>query len=164
MDSENIINNIQRKGCADMEKSKLKILVPLADTEKNLDSINWLKKSFKSDEVEITLFYVIERYYTRNMTLAGTMSTPEAGSFENEEYVSNKVLEAAGKELEGYEVSKIGAWGHPSEEILKEAREGGYDMIVMTKSSVKGLSRIIGSVTNKVVRDSEVAVVVLPGE
>ena len=36
-------------------------------------------------------------------------------------------------------------------------------MIIMTKSSEKGgISRIIGSVTHKVVRDSEVAVVVIP--
>jgi nucleotide-binding universal stress UspA family protein len=35
-------------------------------------------------------------------------------------------------------------------------------LIIMTKSSVKGISRIIGSVTSQVVRDSEVSVVIVP--
>jgi nucleotide-binding universal stress UspA family protein len=32
----------------------------------------------------------------------------------------------------------------------------------MTKSSVKGIARIIGSVTTKVVRNSEIPVIVVP--
>jgi len=46
--------------------------------------------------------------------------------------------------------------------ILKEAKDGMYDLLIMTKSSVKGVSRIIGSTTSKVVRNSEVAVIVVP--
>jgi nucleotide-binding universal stress UspA family protein len=145
-----------------MDKSKLKVLVPLDSTDKSRDSIKWLKKFFSSEEVEITLINVIERYYTKNMSLAGSMSSLEAGSFENAEYEGNKALDEAEKELDGYMVSKLSNWGHTSEEILKEAKNGNYDMIVMTKSSVKGISRIIGSVTAKVVRNSEVAVVVIP--
>jgi len=145
-----------------MEKSKLKVLVPLDSTDKSRDSIKWLKKFFSSEEVEITLINVIERYYTKNMSLAGSMSSLESGSFENIEYEGNKALDEAEKELDGYMVSKLSKWGHTAEEILKEAKNGNYDMIVMTKSSVKGISRIIGSVTAKVVRNSEVAVVVIP--
>lgn len=67
-----------------------------------------------------------------------------------------------GTVAEGYTVTTESAAGHVADSILKEAKEGSYDLIVMTKSSVKGISRLIGSVTSKVVRDSEVAVVVIP--
>ena len=59
-------------------------------------------------------------------------------------------------------MNKLIAMGFSSDVIVKEAKDGNYDMIVMTKSSVKGISRVIGSVTNKVIHHSEVAVVVVP--
>jgi len=77
-------------------------------------------------------------------------------------FKSKQILDNAAKELEGYTVNKLNFVGHISDLILKEAKDGNYDMIVMTKSSVKGISRVIGSVTNKVIHHSDVAVVVVP--
>lgn len=145
-----------------MVVSKLKVLIPLDGSEKSMDSINWLKKFHSSEDSEVTLINIIERSYAKNMALAGSMSSPEAGYFEDAEYLSNQVLDKAEKNLEGYKINKLSAWGHSSDEILKEAKEGNYDMVVMTKSSVKGISRLVGSTTTKVIRDSEVAVIVVP--
>jgi nucleotide-binding universal stress UspA family protein len=135
--------------------STLKVLVPLDGSEKSLHSLNWLKKFYIKEDLEITLVNVIELFYNKEMFVAES----EIQFVENQ---SKQVLDAAEKELGGYTVNKLSIWGSPSDEILKEAKEGNYDMIVMTKSSVKGISRIIGSVTTKVVRNSEVAVIVVP--
>jgi nucleotide-binding universal stress UspA family protein len=136
--------------------SKLKVLVPLDGSEKSMHSLDWLKNFFTSEEVEVTLLHVVTVYYV-----------PEMFELKDEEFEANKkasleILDDAAKRLDGYTVSKMSARGIDANEILRTAKEGSYDMIVMTKSSVKGISRIIGSVTSKVVRDSEIAVVVIP--
>jgi nucleotide-binding universal stress UspA family protein len=133
---------------------KIKVLIPLDGTEKSMHSLNWLKKFFSKEDTEVTLINVIEVLYSREMF--------DAREFENVEKESVQVLDKASIELEGYKVTKLSAMGYSSDEILKEAKEGNYDMIVMTKSSVKGISRVIGSVTNKVIHHSDVAVVVVP--
>ena len=134
--------------------SKLKVLVPLDGSEKSMHSLNWLKNFFGKEDLEITLLYVIEVVYTGEMVPVTT--------FENIGLESKQVLENAAKELEGYKVNKLSPTGYVPDLILEKAKDGNYDMIVMTKSSVKGISRIIGSVTSKVVRNSEVAVIVVP--
>jgi nucleotide-binding universal stress UspA family protein len=141
------------EGCVIL--SKLKVLVPLDGSEKSMHSLNWLKKFFSKEDLEITLIYVTEVFYTGDLNPAKTL-------LENAEFKSKQILDNAAKELEGYTVNKLNFAGHISDLILKEAKDGNYDMIVMTKSSVKGISRIIGSVTSKVVRNSEVAVIVVP--
>ena len=60
----------------------------------------------------------------------------------------------AESELNGYKVNKLSISESVSDVVLKEAKDASYDMIVMTKSSVKGISRYIGSVTNKVIHHS----------
>jgi nucleotide-binding universal stress UspA family protein len=133
--------------------ASLKVLVPLDGSEKSMHSLDWLKKIFTGEEVEITLMNVIERVYTGEVVPLNIEYTSDS---------SGRILDEAERKLEGYKVNRLSPWGYSSDAILREAREGNYDMIVMTKSSVKGISRVIGSVTNKVVRNSEVAVVVIP--
>ena len=135
--------------------SKLKVLVPLDGSEKSMHSLNWLKKFFGKEELEITLINVFQMFYSGEMI-------PVRSLYENVASESKQVLENAAKELEGYKVNALSATGFIPDVILKEAKDGNYDMIVMTKSSVKGISRILGSVTTKVVRDSEVSVIVVP--
>lgn len=134
--------------------AKLKILIPLDGTEKSMHSILWLKKFFGKEDVDVTLIHVVEALFPGQLEYD---YNPE-----NAENISNQVLNAAAKELEGYSVDKISVHGSAPDVILDKAKDGGFDMIVMTKSSVKGIARIIGSVTTKVVRDSEVSVVVVP--
>jgi nucleotide-binding universal stress UspA family protein len=134
--------------------TKLKILVPLDGTEKSMHSIVWLKKFFSKEDAEVTLIHVVEALFPGQLDYD---YNPE-----NAESISNKVLDAAAKELEGYKVELLSMHGSAPDIILNEAKEGGFDMVIMTKSSVKGIARIIGSVTTKVVRDSVVSVVIVP--
>jgi len=129
-------------------------MVPLDGTEKSMHSILWLKKFFGKEDIDVTLIHVVEALFPGQLEFD---YNPE-----NAESISMKVLDEAARELEGYNVEKISKHGSAPDVILREAKEGGFDMVVMTKSSVKGIARIIGSVTTKVVRDSEVSVVIVP--
>lgn len=53
-------------------------------------------------------------------------------------------------------------YGQAGEEILLYAMEKNIDAIVMTKSTKRGWSRIIGSVTTYVVKYSSCLVVIVP--
>jgi nucleotide-binding universal stress UspA family protein len=75
---------------------------------------------------------------------------------------SNLVLDEASMELEGYTVDKFATFGYASDQILKKAEKDNYDMIIMTKSTKKGLVRVIGSVTSKVIKNAKASVIVLP--
>ncbi len=136
--------------------TKSKFLLPLDGTEKSLNSINWFKKLFSSEEAEVTLMNVLEFYYRPDITAFDDIS------YETSRDGSARYLDRAEKMLEGYEVNKLIIGGASADEILKEAESGRYDMIIMTKSSAKGITKFIGSVTSKVVRNSSVAVIVIP--
>lgn len=134
--------------------SKLKILIPLDGSEKSMHSLDWLKKIYSKEDADITLLYVTEIFYKGE--------TIDVSAFKNFENLSIQILDDAAGKLEGYNVNKLSVHGNVANIILKEASDGKYDLIIMTKSSVKGVSRIVGSVTSKVVRNSEVAVIVVP--
>ncbi|HEY8889224.1 MAG TPA: universal stress protein [Clostridium sp.] len=139
---------------------KLKILVPLDGTERSLHSINWLKDFFNKDDISITLMNVVETILTNKMIVSTPDSNPYEFDYLAEE--SKLVLNTAIKELEGYDVEKYSIMGYAADEILKKAEKDSHDIIIMTKCNKKGLYRIIGSVTSKVVRNAKVSVIVIP--
>ncbi len=133
---------------------KTKILVPLDGTERSMHSLDWLKKFFNKNNIEITLMNVMEIVITNDMIVSNQFD------YLGEE--SKLVLNNAIKELEGYSVEKFNTFGYAADEILKKSKEGSYDIIIMTKSSKKGFSRMVGSVTSKVVKNAQVSVIVIP--
>lgn len=65
----------------------------------------------------------------------------------------------------GVPFEKIIAEGNPSEEILRQSRESGIDLLVMGSIGRTGLEKImLGSVAEKVVRHSKVPVLIVPGK
>lgn len=135
---------------------KLKVLVPLDGSETSMHSLDWVKKFYRSEDLDITLLNVMEVHYNPEVPNIEDFSHETARKW------SSETLDEAEKLLEGYTVEKLSVPGSSADVILGHSKKGAFDLIVMTKSSVKGLSRLIGSVTTKVVRDSEVAVVVVP--
>ena len=133
---------------------RTKILIPLDPSERSKHSIYWIKKYFDKNDIEITLMNV------REIIVAEDLVVPI--DFNDLESESNLVLDEASIELEGYEVEKFLTVGHAADEILKKAEEGNYDIIIMTKSTKKGLVRMIGSVTSKVIKNAKISVIVLP--
>jgi nucleotide-binding universal stress UspA family protein len=134
--------------------SKIKILIPIDGSEKGMHSIAWLKKYFRKEDAEVTLLNVIVTFLSSEVSVEHNIKA--------EEKESTKLLDTAAKELDGYDVEKKFIYGFAPDVIMDTAKEGGYDMIVMTRSTLTGFARIIGSVTNKVVRNTEVSVVIVP--
>lgn len=134
--------------------SKIKVLIPLDGSEKSMHSIAWLKKYFKKEDAEVTLLSVIVTFLSSEVSAEHNIKA--------EEKESTELLDKAAKDLEGYDVEKKFIYGFAPDAIIDTAKEGGYDMIVMTRSTITGFARIIGSVTNKVVRNTEVPVVIIP--
>jgi nucleotide-binding universal stress UspA family protein len=65
----------------------------------------------------------------------------------------------------GMSCQKLIARGEPSKELLRLSRESGADLLIMGSVGRTGLDRIIlGSVAEKVVRNSAVPVLLVPGE
>jgi len=74
-------------------------------------------------------------------------------------YVAERA-EAAGLEVEG-----IIAEGHPAEEIIKYAEKNSIDLIVMGTLGKSGLERfLMGSVVDKVIRNSKIPVIAVPAK
>ena len=61
-----------------------------------------------------------------------------------------------------YKVETYFTFGYPGDEIVKKAKEDNIDIIVMTKSTRKGLTRMIGSVTVNVVKHAKCSVMIVP--
>ncbi len=68
------------------------------------------------------------------------------------------MVEAAGLEVEG-----TIAEGHPADEIIKYAEKNSIDLIMMGTLGKSGLDRfLLGSVADKVIRNSKIPVIVIP--
>ena len=139
---------------------RIKILVPLDGTERSMHSISWLKSFFNKEDISITLMNVVETILTSKMLVPKPNSIPNEFGYLAEE--SKMILDKALIELKGYEVEKYSILGYAADEILKKSEKDSHNIIIMTKCSKKGLYRIIGSVTSKVVRNSKVSVIVIP--
>lgn len=73
-------------------------------------------------------------------------------------------VEDLGK-VSGIEVKSVILEGHPADEILKFAEQEGMDFIVMGTLGRTGLERfLLGSIAEKVVRHSQIPVMVVKGE
>ncbi|VVB85613.1 Universal stress protein [uncultured archaeon] len=68
-------------------------------------------------------------------------------------------------EPEGLEVDRLTVEGHPGEEIIKHAEKNQVSLIVMGTLGKSGLDRfLLGSVAEKVVRNSKIPVLVVRGK
>ena len=129
-----------------------KILIPLDGTERSMHSIDLVKNLYKKDEVEITLLYIKED--VKNMIMEEDLIAAEKDM--------QKMVAPAVKELAGYKLSCEFGLIDPGTEIVKRAVMNSTDIIIMTKSTKKGLTRMIGSVTSYVVRNAPCIVMIVP--
>lgn len=129
-----------------------KILIPLDGTERSMHSIDLVKNLYKKDEVEITLLYIKED--VKNMIMEEDLIEAEKDM--------QKMTAPAVKELAGYKLSCEFGLIDPGTEIVKRAVMNSTDIIIMTKSTKKGLTRMIGSVTSYVVRNAPCIVMIVP--
>ncbi|WP_455258563.1 universal stress protein [Peptoniphilus asaccharolyticus] len=131
-----------------------KILVPIDGTERSMHSLDFVKGSYDKDEVSVSIINVKELVFIDGISMSDEIKTSEM--------IGKELLEKAKSYLEGYDVKGIFAFGYAGDEIVRRSKEEGTDLIVMTKSTKKGLTRIIGSCTSYVLKHAEAAVLVIP--
>ena len=144
-----------------------KILVPLDGSEHSVRALGNAVQIAKKFDGKITLIHVYSRVWPIVMPHATIM--PEAT------VIIPKLIEAARKtgtriladsekkvKAEGIQVETLLREGHTVEEVLKTAKEGEFDLIVV---GARGLSRIkeilLGSVSDGVMRHARCPVLVV---
>lgn len=135
--------------------TKKKILVPLDGTDRSMHSLSWLKKLFKEDKVTVTLMTIKEIVIANDIAITNSV-------IEQAQKDMDTILNKAEEQLKGYEIEKYSDFGSAPDKILLKAKLDNYDIIIMTKSNKKGLARMIGSVTNKVLKNANTLVIVVP--
>lgn len=134
--------------------AKRKILVPIDGTERSMHSLEFIKGIFDKDSVEIEIMNVKELVFIDGISLSEEIK--------NSEVLGKKILDKAEEIMEGYDVNVYFTFGYPGDEIIRKAKEDDIDIIVMTKSTKKGLTRMIGSVTASVVKQAKCIVMIVP--
>ena len=134
--------------------TKKKILVPIDGTERSMHSLEFIKGIFDKDAVEIEIMNVKELVFIDGISLSEEIK--------NSEMLGKKILEKAQEIMEGYNVDVYFTFGYPGDEIIRKSKEDDVDIIVMTKSTKKGLTRMIGSVTASVVKQAKCIVMIVP--
>lgn len=134
--------------------NKKRILVPIDGTERSNHSLSFIKNTYSKDSVELLIMNVKELVFINGMTVSNEL--------ENAKLLGERILDQAMNELDGYDATTYFTFGYPADEIVRKAQEDNIDLIVMTKSTKKGLTRMIGSVTVSVVKHAKCTVVIVP--
>ena len=134
--------------------TKKKILVPIDGTERSMHSLEFIKGIFDKEAVDIEIMNVKELVFIDGISLSEEIK--------NSEMLGKKILEKAQEIMEGYNVDVYFTFGYPGDEIIRKSKEDDVDIIVMTKSTKKGLTRMIGSVTASVVKQAKCIVMIVP--
>lgn len=134
---------------------KLKVLVPVDSSERSNYSLNLLKDIFNEKQMEVTLINVKEVQVNNIFLIQQQIKKLKEKS--------EKVMQEAKEKIKnlGYEYNMYSCFGVPADKIVEKAEKDNFDMIVMAKSNKRGLEKIKGSVTAKVVKSSEVPVIVV---
>ena len=133
---------------------KRKVLVPIDGTERSKRSLEFIKSIFPSDKVELIIMNVKELVFINGMIISDELTAAKE--------MGDRILNEALKEVPEYKSETYFTFGYPGDEIVKKAKEDDIDIIVMTKSTRKGLTRMIGSVTVNVVKHAKCSVMIVP--
>lgn len=135
---------------------KRKVLIPIDGTEKSMHSLDFVKEIFPNDSVEIIIMNVKELVLINEMIVADEIKFAQE--------LGEEILEAAKEKMKDYKVETFFTFGYPGDEIIKKAQEENIGIIVMTRSTKRGLNRIVGSVTNSVVKRAKCIVMIVPND
>jgi nucleotide-binding universal stress UspA family protein len=138
------------------------IVIATDGSENGLKAISYGIKLAKLSGATIYALHIVDTYSLSQSWTAGRETMYE-NLKEDGQKATLKVKEYA--EATGVEVKEVLLEGHPSKEIIDFAEKNNIDMIVMGTLGKTGLDRfLMGSVAEKVVRNSKVPVLVVRGE
>ncbi len=129
-----------------------KILLPIDGSKRSIKSIDLVKTLYYPDQVNISIILVREDF-------EGIRSEAD---YEHVKQESMPLLNEVSLKLEGYNVNKYIRTGYAGEEILKFSQAEDIEIIIMTKSTRKGWTQMIGSVTTHVVKYAKCIVMIIP--
>lgn len=129
-----------------------KILLPIDGSSRSIKSIDLVRTLYKEDQVDISIVMVREDFE----------QIRSEADYEHLKEETMPLLDQAAEKLNGYKVGKYVRTGYAGEEILKFAEAENTDIIIMTKSTRKGWTQMIGSVTTHVVKYAKCIVMIIP--
>lgn len=138
-----------------------RILVPTDFSEHAEDALRVASQIAKKNNSEIILLHMLELPQQSNDAIVGGTSIPETMFFMKK---ANETLdEVASKEyLEGIPVTEIVKMDKPIHGITQISKDYDVDLIIMGSHGSSGVEELlIGSNTEKVVRNSEIPVLVI---
>jgi nucleotide-binding universal stress UspA family protein len=151
-----------------------KILLP-TDGSRNSKRANkhalWIADKSNAD---IVVLYVIDPHFPEVATTLplSTLPTPDEQFYEEIRKEGNQIINDFKQELEyiksrgsckNVNLKTLIKEGKPSNEIIKVLKEEDIDLVVMGASGRHGLDRfMLGSVTERVIREAEKPVMVTP--
>ncbi|WP_026885501.1 universal stress protein [Clostridium beijerinckii] len=137
--------------------NKRKVLIPIDGTERSMHSLEFVKEIFPDkDSIEIIIMNVKELVLINEMIVADEIKFAQE--------LGEEILQAAKEKMKDYNTETYFTFGYPGDEIIKKANEENIGVIVMTKSTKRGLNRMIGSVTTNVVKRAKCIVMIVPND
>lgn len=136
--------------------NKRKVLIAIDGTERSMHSLDFVKEIFPKGSVEVIIMNVKELVLINEMIVADEIK------FATE--LGEEILAEAKEKMKDYQTETYFTFGYPGDEIVKKATEENIGIIVMTKSTKRGLTRIIGSVTTNVVKRAKCIVMIVPND
>lgn len=149
-----------------------KILVPLDGSDHSLRALEVALELAKSFGSKVTLIHVAQISFipliAPETPFVSSIPIISPSDFVKLREVGEKAAEeilSKGESIareRGVEVNKVRREGHAVQEIVREAREGGYDLIVMGTKGVSGIRELLlGSVAEGVLRHAPCSVLVV---
>ncbi len=118
-----------------------KILLPIDGSPRSARTIDMLKRTYRPDEVDVTLVMVEFKDERVEMSKIFEKYTEDA----------QHNLDDLAATLEGYKVQTKMLFGTPGPEIVRYAKAEKFDLIMMTRSS-RGPLQKLGSVATYIVK------------
>ncbi|HAQ40428.1 MAG TPA: universal stress protein [Clostridiales bacterium] len=148
-----------------MEEAMKKILVPLDGSAASQKAASKALDVAKKYGSEVTFIHVMHEPDINMYNKFGVLIDPDLKKLkeklkENEKKMMDSIIN--GMDTEGVEIKRKIISGIAYEEILKEANQGNYDLIVMGKLGYSKIKRFfVGSVTYRVISDSACPVLIV---
>ncbi|MDN6161950.1 MAG: universal stress protein [Atopostipes sp.] len=144
-----------------MEKRRKKILVAVDGSDNSKRALSEAKRYAQMTEAEVTILTVLE--HTFALHYSSPSDSVDNGELNREEAGQAILKEALTffQDFEG-EVHTSLRNGYPASELLEEADDGNFDLIVMGSRGLSAFSRtFLGSVSNKVLNYSDADVLIV---
>jgi len=134
--------------------TKKRVLLPIDGRDRSLKAIEFAMELYRPEEVEFHIINVRED--VEDLLSKGNYF---GAVRKGRDYLEDMTRGLKGS---GYDVKYWVEFGNPGGEILQYAKRENIDLIIMTRSTKKGLYKIMGSVANDIVKKAKCMVLIVP--